>query len=368
MNSTRSHRPIGLIFAAIILGFFALGAAACGAATLLVATNFSQHALPTAPGTPPLSPDLLKYTLAGVALIELLIAAWGIFTIVGLLRLKSWARYSILVIGGLLALFGIASAAGLALLPAIMAQTPQAQGAALPPHLMQGLLLALGLFYTGVAAVGVWWLVYFNLRTVKAYFLPGFAAPYYPPPFPTAASLATPGGLDAMQVPPPLPGQALPAGRFAGVPTSIKVIACFFLLGGLITAVFIFLPFPAFLAGIYFSGMGAHLLYLVYAVWTLLIGFGLLRLDNRARFGVYALVGLAVVNSIVTLTPWGRGRFTVYNHLLQQRMHLPPTPAAFDTASPVFISLGLILAVSFYGVLLYLIERHRAAFRNSPPA
>ena len=356
MNPTRPARPIGLIFAAIILGLFALVTIFAGLGTSVAV--FAMPGAVAAPAGP--SPQFLRLTLIAVALFELLVAAWGITTIVGLIRLKSWSRYSILVIGGLLAFFGIISAAMLALLPAILAQS--APQPTLPPHLMQGMLVGMALFYIAIAAVGVWWLVYFNLRSVKAYFLPQYAAPAYPSHM-SAASLATPGGLAEQPLPFP---PAIPTGRFARVPTSIKVIACFFLAAAFITAVCSFLPFPAFIAGFFLTGLNAHLLYFAYVIGMGLIGIGLLRLDNRARIGVYALTALGLVNALVMLTPWGRVRYALYYHQLQQQMHLPPTPPALDATNPLFASFGLISALAFYGVILFLIERHRAAFQTPP--
>ena len=365
MNASSSHptrpaRPIGLVFAAIVLGFFALATLLSGTFTCIAAFAMAQHALAATPGTPPPPPpQVLKLLIAAVGIFELLVAAWGVSTIVGLVRLKSWARYSILVIGGLLTLFGITSAAFLALLPKIMAvSSPQAE---LPPHLMQGMLLFLGLFYTGMAAVGIWWLVYFNLGTIKAFFLPHYA-PAANPYLPTAASLATPGGL-------PYPPQAqlppAPAGRFAHVPTSIKVVACFFLFAGFLTAILTFLPFPAFLLGFYLTGLAGHLVYLAYTLLLLLIGIGLFRLENRARFGLYAITALALVNAIVLLTPWGRARFAFYNLHLQQQMRLPAAPTLFDPTNPLFTLIGLVFTLAFYGVLLFLVERHRTLFNRN---
>ena len=360
----RPARPIGLIFAAIVLGLLALGTLVSGALTFFAAFFVPHQALAAAPGAPaPPSPQVLGIMLGAVGFLELLITAWAISTIVGILRLKSWARYSILTIGGLLAFFGITSAGVLAVLPALMAQTsPQTP---LPPHLMQGVLLTLGLFYTAIAGIGVWWLVYFNRRTVKAFFLPQYAPAPNPYAYSVAASLATPGGLE-YAAPPVLPPP--PGGRFAHVPTSIKIIAILFFISALVTAVFTFLPFPAFIAGFYLSGFAGHLLYFAYTALMLLIGLGLFRLDNRARLGIYALTGLAVVNTVVMLTPWGRAGFAAYNHQLQQQMHLPATSAFVDPSSPMIILPGLIFTLLFYGLILFLIERQRSLFADPPSA
>ena len=359
-NPTRAARPLGLIFAVIALGLFTLGLLATGGVSLVGIFFGSQHASATSGPPPP--PELIKAVLAGTAIFMLLLAAWSIATMVGLLRLRNWARYSILVIGGLLAFFGITSAGATALLPAMVAAS--GQQAAVPAGVMQGILLFVVLFYIAIASVGVWWLVYFNLRTVKSCFLPHYANPYpnpYASAYPsytTAESLATPGGL----APPPPPAQHLPLGRFANVPTSIKVIACLFFVAAFSCLLCTLLPFPAFLAGFFVSGLPGHLVYLVYAVFMGLIGFGLFRLDNRARLGVYFLVLIAVVNGIVMITPWGHARFVLYNATLQRQMGLPPSPVPFDPTGGPILVVGLIFGLVFYGLILYLIERHRNLF------
>ena len=366
MNPPRASRPIGLILAAILLGLITLSIFASGAFTLLAAVVMPQGTLAANPSATSAasSPHILRMLLAAVAVVELLVAGWGIFTVVGIIRLRNWARYSILVIGGLLAFAGITSAAGLALLPSIMDQvnrTQPSQQAALPPHLMQGMLIGLGLFYTVVAGIGVWWLVYFNLRTVKSYFLPQYVQPANPF-YSSAASLATPGGLaEALPAPPPVPS----AGRFAHVPTSIKVIAIFFFFSAAVTCIFALLPFPGSIASFYVYGVPGHLLNLAYAAFMFLLGFGLLKLDHRARLGVYALVALAVVNVIPLFTAGGRGRFQAYNQHIQQQMQLTPTAPIVDPSRPVFVIVGLVFGLVFYGVILFLVERHRTLFEQS---
>ena len=366
-NRGRPARPLGLIFAVVALGLFTLGLLATAAISGVGLFFGSSHAAATTGPQPP--PELIKAVLAGTLVFFLLLAAWSIGTMVGLLRLRNWARYSILVIGGLLAFFGITSAIFIALLPGMVAAS--GQQAALPADVMHGIILFTALFYIGIGSVGVWWLVYFNLRSVKAYFLQHYANPYasaYAAPvaaYSAAASLATPGGL--APPPPAVPLTLAPTGRFAHVPTSIKVIACLFFFAAFSCLLCTLLPFPAFLAGFFLSGIPGHLLYVVYAGLMFLIGLGLFRLDNRARLGVWVLVAIAVVNGIVMVTPWGHARFVLYNLMLQQRMGVPPPIGLDPTGGPILL-VGLLFGLAFYALILYMIERHRGLFTRSGSA
>jgi len=108
----------------------------------------------------------------GLSIALSLFASWAIATLIGLLRLRIWARYSILAIAGCTLGFGTLS---LALLTFGHRPTPfaAAQGSA-SAYTMHNVLLFEALVWISVAAIPGCWLVYFNLRSTKAYFLPGY--------------------------------------------------------------------------------------------------------------------------------------------------------------------------------------------------
>ena len=97
-------------------------------------------------------------------------AVWVILTVIGILRLRSWGRYSILIIGGGLAVLGVLAVLfstlfSRAILPALQAQQP-----AVDPHIMSFAILFVAAIYLFIAAVGIWWLIYFNLRSIRQIF------------------------------------------------------------------------------------------------------------------------------------------------------------------------------------------------------
>jgi len=165
------------------------------------------------------------------------------------------------------------------------------------------------------------------------------------------------------QPPPPSPFPQAPPGRWSKVPTAIIVIACFYLLGGAMTMLYVFLPFPGFIAGFILSPVASRVLYLTMGLASLALGAGLLRLDNRARLGVYALMALGLVNVAVMLTPWGHARFLEYNTQLYERMHLGGMAAMTSNlySGPILI-FSLLFGVVLSGVVVWILQHHRAAF------
>lgn len=92
-------RPAGLVIAAVLLILGSL-LALCAGVLMILAGLFAPHA----PATPsqPLPPSWISGVIFVVAGFAGLIAAWGIVTAVGVLRVRAWARYSMMVIAAVL--------------------------------------------------------------------------------------------------------------------------------------------------------------------------------------------------------------------------------------------------------------------------
>jgi hypothetical protein len=138
-------------------------------------------------------PETSRYPLIavfqiGFGIVALLISLFCGWTVVGLFRLQRWARYSVIVLGGALAIFSTLSAIlffALAFSPAISA--PNASG--MRPATMRIVSLAMAGFFLFVALIGVWWLVYFNLRRIREVFRRSGAA---------VPTFGEPGGEDGI--------------------------------------------------------------------------------------------------------------------------------------------------------------------------
>lgn len=94
------------------------------------------------------------------------LAIFGVFCCIGVLRLKKWARVSMLVWGGVMSAFS-----GVMLLFTALTPLPEmgaGSGVGLPhPRLLISML------YGVQFLIGVWWLLLFNQRAVREQFLPG---------------------------------------------------------------------------------------------------------------------------------------------------------------------------------------------------
>jgi hypothetical protein len=112
-------------------------------------------------------------------LFQLALAAWAISTIVGLFRMRSWARTSMMVIGGCLAGSCLFGAMRVVIVPLLLRTTPGplVEGPLWFEHqlhtafsIVATMFLFIAAVFLFVAAIGVWWLVYFSLRRTREAF------------------------------------------------------------------------------------------------------------------------------------------------------------------------------------------------------
>ncbi|MES2391056.1 MAG: hypothetical protein V4555_05415 [Acidobacteriota bacterium] len=164
------RRPTGVVVAAIALGFVSLvllGFAAVMAVSMALVKNAPPPAS-AAPGMVAPTTAMMTGAAAFMAGLLLLAAVWGIATMVGLLKLKPWARISVMVLGGFVTAAALLFALGAAMVPVMLKSTP------LPPNAnmaqMHVVLAAMGGMSLRVAGVGVWWLVYFALAGTRKAF------------------------------------------------------------------------------------------------------------------------------------------------------------------------------------------------------
>ena len=140
------HKPLFFRFPA-----FAVALAAAAALLLAACTG------PAAPPFPLLAIGIV------VAATCAILSGWGIWTAIGIFRRRGWARVSIVIFAALLTF--MAGSAGLVIL--VMRLPAQ-------PNVTQGMMDAIrwgmGGFYSLLAAIGVWWLVLFNLSSTKIVF------------------------------------------------------------------------------------------------------------------------------------------------------------------------------------------------------
>jgi hypothetical protein len=177
-------------------------------------------------------------------------------------------------------------------------------------------------------AVGVWWLILFTRRGIVS----AFAQP------------------DAS-------GASTPSAR----PLMVTIIGYWVIVGGAGTILMSAMGMPAFVAGIVVQGVGGTAVYLILGALNLYAGWGLLKLNERARVLCMALFALTVVQSVVIgISPTMRERLFA----AQQAMSpvTPGQPAPFDATrlGLWFMAAAAIIA----GAGIWLLLRARPAFRT----
>ena len=337
-------RPVPVVLTAVLLGLFAAFQLLIVVLMVITGVVVLHKGLPGSGPNAPLPPSFLPGLFFGMSVFAAAIAVWLIFTLIGLVRMRLWARYSVLVIAGLMAAFGGLLMVSSFAIPFLAPAMPTAANQpTVDPHVMRGMFFVFGAIYALVTAIGVALLVYFNQATTRALFL-----------------LNTPVNLD-----PPNTS----TGRVR--PTAVTVISWIYLVSGPLCLVYLFLPFPAFFLGFVLYGTAAHALYLFFGGLVFAIGYGLLRLHNWARLTVFALFAICPIQMVMFLTPWGRHQFQAYmdaanafnEHLLGAQAVQPNI-----AMSPGAIVFFCVLGMAGYGVVLWLLHRHRAAFTPAPPA
>lgn len=242
------NRPAGVTVSAVFLIMVSLAAALAGAALFFVSSFF--------PSTQPQPPYDKTMTVFSVV-VFLGCALWGLITVVGLLRMRRWARKGILLIGGLLVFFGVFLS--VILLIAIRFQ-PEFWSA---PESGPVLSFVIATYFAAIA-LGVCWLIYFSREQVKAAFLQGFV---------------------------PDKGPRLPL--------SIAVIAWHAIGFGLGTLAFLVMGSAPYVFGIVLTGWVAALTNLLLAATELAIGVGLLKMKSWGHTAAVWFCVLAMMQALV---------------------------------------------------------------------
>jgi hypothetical protein len=324
-------RPGGVVFSAILLvlgSLFQLPIALLMAfAGVLLHKQIGSGGLSGAPGPLPTWMPGYMFALCGFFIA---LALWGILTSIGLLRLRRWARYSILIIGGALALLGLLSLPVMLVMlfvPMNVASGADASQIQTVQTITKIMFGAIVLMYATIAAVGISWLVYFNKKKVRELFA---------------------GGA----------GSASQGRR----PFLISVLAVLNLIGAGGCVLAAFLPLPAVVCGLVLHGWQKAVLYLVIAALQAAMGIGLWRLHEWGRKLALGVLALGVVQAAVYLAyPSLLLRYTA--ELNQIMAPLPsPFPIGFQTMLyRTSFGLSALFCIAIAAVLIH----YRAAFR--PP-
>jgi hypothetical protein len=296
-------RPIGVTASAIVAiagSLIALLFAAILAATPLIVIGQAQP------------PKAMPQIVIVVEAIFAALAGLGIWTAIGVFRLRSWARTSMLIFAGF---FG--AWAALTLLVTMVMPLPQELTAGTGQFRgMMALIFGIPL------AIAAWWLIQFNTQSTKA----AFASP--------VAEGASPR------------------------PLSISIIGWTGIVGGASPFLLIPLPLPVFLFGATFNGWTAGVIYGLFGALLLYIGKGLLDLRERARLLAIGWFVFGFVHMcVVTLVPSVRQRMFEAQKTFELNQ---PNPMPLDQGVLMYLTVGF--ATVLAAVAIYFLIRNRAAF------
>jgi hypothetical protein len=257
------------------------------------------------------------------------LSVFGIITGIGLILLRNWARISVLIWGGLCVFFGVCGIAVALFMP--FAPPPNA------PNVSAESMAAVRFILLGVyglpSIIGVWWIILFNRKTIKAQFA-GAAGPLDPtvPQKPRA----------------PLPVTIL-AWLNITVAAHILVIP--------------FLPFslPAIFFGHVFRGAVGTALYVFICLLVLVAGVGLLKLKPWSYPLTIGLQLFGLASGIVSwLNPNYESQVSSFLAEMNNAMHLPPNP--YYTADSLHamrwtVYIAFLFPVAILALLFYYRER-----------
>jgi hypothetical protein len=279
--------------------------------TLLFAAMLA--ASPYMPTPQPQPPHIAEIAIV-VAAIFAALAGLGIWTAIGLFRLRSWARTSILVFAGFLGAWS-----ALAMLVTMVIPTP--------PELNGGmgrtfLNVFIAVTFGTPLAIAIWWLIQFNAQSTKAAF----------------TSAVTETGSRR--------------------PLSISIIGWTGVIGGAATFLWIPVRLPAFLFGATFNGWSAGVVYGLFGALLLYIGKGLLELRERARLLAIGWFVFGFVHTcVVTFVPPVRQRMLEMQRTLMVNQ---PTAVPFDQGILIYVTVAIATILTAVGI--YFLIRNRPAF------
>jgi hypothetical protein len=253
-------------------------------------------------------------------------AIFGLFTGVGVLHLKNWARISILIWSGIAAAICGLTVAFLLFLP--LPEIPNAPNGVA----MTGWVRAGGaLIYGAPLGICVWWLILFNRKSIAAQ----FTAPA--PDGPTDASGFPLNPASPTRVRLPLP---------------ITVLAVFLLLSS-VSVFFIFLAhLPVIIFGYALRGTVGKLVWIPTCVASTAAGIGLLQRKAWGYWLALGLQGFSFLSGIATVVS------PRYPELMQEAMDAMRFPNAPYPEYPaeqlrIFSYFGLMFPVIVVLILLY---------------
>lgn len=279
-------------------------------------------------------------TSFGIVLILFMLAfaVWGVATGINLLRLRAWARISMVLFSAFLLVVAVPGILMMLFVP--LPATIDATNPELTQKVMATARVGMVMVYAILAVLGVWWLYFFNSRPVKEQ----FGRPDAPAP----ASQAVWGAPAAAAVSEQLKR-----------PLSITIIAYVSLLGACVLPLIQLMHVPMMFMGIFYTGWKASLIIMGFMTAQLLIAYGLLRLEPWGRSLAIYYFNFGIFNSIISvILPGAQARFDAATAMMQGTLGVPATSAKFPIWS------GLIFGLPLIAIQLWFVVTRKQAFQR----
>jgi hypothetical protein len=300
------RRPAGVVVAAVVLGLMAV-LAILGTIVSLVA-SMVIHPPVTIPG--------FRVIMVVFNLVALGIFGFCGWTVAGLFKMRRWARIAIVVIGGLE--FAVCAVAGFGVLavrhlvPVVPPPPPGMAQPGLDLSAVPMIIEVMAAFYFFLALIGVWWLVYFNLPSVRAAFSGANLMVTNPDILPPGGAVAFPVVADA----------GTPGWRIV-----IIVWACLMLFSLLYFPLVLVMHTPFFLFGAIITGSREMLLLALMGVIQLIMGIGLIRKWKAAWYVALFWQIYTIAYSLSMFLPGMDSRFIAYEEQAMARYSPAGAPA-----------------------------------------
>lgn len=314
--SPSTSRPTSITASAVVAILGSIVTALFGAGMIYISVSPTFQAA----RAKQLDPSQLRGLMIAVTAFIEACAVWGIATAVGLVRLRGWARISIVVFAAIL-LVG----ASFAFIVSLTAPLPPQPG--VPAHFTTGFRTIMAVIYAIPICIAAWWLFLFNRQATKAIF-----------------------------------ANADPASASSTRPVSISVIGYLLIIGGVGSLYPVLAGLPGFFAGGVFTGWSARIIYAIIGAAEFFAGTELLELRERGRLVAIGVCCVTLVNGLgVIFSPGAAQRFIA----LQSARFSEVAPRTVPPHSWVMSGawVGLVALVPLW----YLIRR-KSAFRSTDDA
>jgi hypothetical protein len=323
---------------------------------LVEVSMFVVPGMQVSAGTPTIPPG----TRAAVAvfwLFGLAVAVFGFFVGIGVFRRRNWARITMLIWGGIMA---VLSALSIALIFVVFNSLPSTLPNGVEAGPFMAFLKVFMFFFYGIPlGIGIWWLALFTRPRVAA----AFAAPN---------SLAA--NPPAMEVAESFRPEATAQPSFtskAACPLPLLILAGFLIFSSVCMVLVVLFPMtgsmPFFFFGTVFSGLTAKfMLGLLGAIFGI-AGVGILKLKPTALHTVLILQCVFFINGILSIQ---NPRFLAAAQDAMQRADAENP--AFPGGNPFFTGslfhMVILFGLFFSGVIIALLLFYRSRFLEATAA